>query len=212
MRAEALSSALSGVISNFFPKGGCALDLGCGEGSVTKRVADRVNLDVVGLDPRASTSIGYRKLVSGYGHFLPFSDSVFDAVIMTSVFEHFKPEYRMQSIKEIFRVLKNRGILVGQVPNMYFPVELHSGLPFQQYLPRKMGDAYLHVKYPKAVVSDWYRVSLGELNKLAVISGFRSGFSWRHNYPDGAIPRAMRWAYPFLSIIPIGYIFCFIKK
>lgn len=212
LRIEILSSEFSKIIRDLFPYGGRALDLGCGDGSIGRRIAEQTCVEVFGLDPTAARSGEGLELVKGLGHCLPFKDQVFDVVILASVFEHFKPEQRLPSVKEVFRVLKKNGRLVGQIPNMYFPIELHSGLPLQQYLPKRVSDAYLHLRFPKGVTSDWYRVSVKELNNVAMLSGFRLEFVRRHNYSREVIPYAFRWAFPLLSICPLGFLFSFRKS
>ena len=47
-----------------------------------------------------------------------------------SVYEHLLPRQNLPSLKEINRVLKDKGILTGQIPNVYLPIEVHSKLPF----------------------------------------------------------------------------------
>ena len=58
---------------------------------------------------------------------MPFRSATFDLVSLFSVIEHV--EDQEQALYEAFRVLKPGGALVIQIPNRYFPVELHSGLP-----------------------------------------------------------------------------------
>jgi len=195
-----------------FPRGGKALDLGCGEGSIGKKIAEQTCMEVFGLDPATARAGEGLELVEGFSHSLPFKDQVFDVVILASVFEHFKPEHRLPSVNEIFRVLKENGRLIGQIPNMYFPIELHSGLPLQQYLPRQIANGYLRLRCPEGVASDWYRVGVKELNKAATLSGFRLEFVRRHNYSREIIPFGLRWAFPLLSICPLGFLFSFRKS
>lgn len=65
---------------------------------------------------------------------LPFKDAVFDLISLFSVIEHIEDE--KQVIYDVFRALKPGGSLIIQIPNRYFPIELHSGLPNPLLCPR----------------------------------------------------------------------------
>lgn len=72
--------------------------------------------------------------VLGDAQALPFKDTVFDLISLFSIIEHI--EDQEQVIYEAFRALKPGGSLVIQIPNRYFPIELHSGLPNPLLCPR----------------------------------------------------------------------------
>jgi SAM-dependent methyltransferase len=61
---------------------------------------------------------------------MPFGDGDFDCITFANVFEYVSPEHRYPTIAAFRRVLVMGGILVGQLPNPYFPIESHSRLPF----------------------------------------------------------------------------------
>jgi SAM-dependent methyltransferase len=82
--------------------GGRILDLGCGSrklgGNVVKFDLIRgANVDIV-----------------GDAHLLPFKHQSFDAVIITAVLEHVKDPTSI--VLEIYRVLKNGGLVYAEVP------------------------------------------------------------------------------------------------
>jgi len=94
------------------------LFVGCGQGSELRifNGARRVGLDIsiTGLlkvknnDPKAD-------LVQGDAHLLPFISGSFDCVICSEVLEHLsEPE---KSVREMHRLLRDRGYLVVTVPN-----------------------------------------------------------------------------------------------
>ncbi|OGP53817.1 MAG: hypothetical protein A2Y65_12620 [Deltaproteobacteria bacterium RBG_13_52_11] len=67
---------------------------------------------------------------------LPFSNQQFDIVFSNAVIEHTGGEREQQFfIKEILRVSKAFFITT---PNRWFPVEMHTVLPFLHYLPMRI--------------------------------------------------------------------------
>jgi hypothetical protein len=108
-------------------------------------------------------------------------------------------------MKEIHRVLKSGGVLVGQIPNMYLPIEIHSKLPLQQYLPRVIGDSYCRQFSPepwreKGV--DWFRVGPKNLISNATRAGFKDGSMYGANYPSDTIPRIFWCLGFFFEVVP----------
>jgi len=64
---------------------------------------------------------------------LPFKDITFDRVSIISVIEHVADQHR--AMHEISRILKPGGELILQVPNKYFFVDLHTGIPLLHCFP-----------------------------------------------------------------------------
>jgi len=104
-------------------KGHRILDLGCAEGPYS-HLFTREN-ECWGLDSCPKRMLlgennamnkGYKALIVGEGLSLPFADASFDIVICTEVIEHVV-EVR-QLIKEINRVLIERGKLILSTPNL----------------------------------------------------------------------------------------------
>jgi hypothetical protein len=98
--------------------------------------AHKANITAVGMEDAAFLEESYPGLtfVRGSGLGLPFSDQSFDFVHSSAVIEHvgsFANQTRLLS--ELWRIAK-RGIFVT-TPNRWFPVELHTVLPFLHYLP-----------------------------------------------------------------------------
>jgi len=98
--------------------------------------AYKANITAVGMEDAAFLEKAYPGLtfVRGSGLGLPFSDRSFDFVHSSAVIEHvgsFANQTRLLS--ELWRIAE-RGIFVT-TPNRWFPVELHTVLPFLHYLP-----------------------------------------------------------------------------
>jgi ubiquinone/menaquinone biosynthesis C-methylase UbiE len=68
------------------------------------------------------------------GRDLPFADGAFDVVHSSAVLEHVgSRENQMQFVRELHRVAR-RAVFIT-TPNRWFPVEVHTVLPFVHWLP-----------------------------------------------------------------------------
>jgi SAM-dependent methyltransferase len=101
-----------------------ALELGCGTGEFTRRVAPAgarlVALDLSGdllAQARAKIGVGAR-FVRANAHVLPFADASFDVVYGCSVLHHLEVEV---ALREVRRVLRPGGRLVFSEPNLVNP-------------------------------------------------------------------------------------------
>jgi len=93
------------------PQAETVLDLGCGNGFVTRRL--RASKLVVGLDPSEEALRHYdgvRVLASG-GR-LPFADRSFDTIVCVEVLEHLSDELFGKVTNELARVARN-SIVIG---------------------------------------------------------------------------------------------------
>jgi len=101
------------------------LDLGCGFGRTETDLRAKARLVVgcdLGEDVKENYFVGARTQGSGYN--LPFSDSVFDVIIMDYVLEHL--EFPDKCASELFRVLRPEGKLFVRTPNLFHYVSLIS--------------------------------------------------------------------------------------
>lgn len=98
------------------------LNIGVGDGSFEAMALAR-GIDVSSLDPsersiealRQAHGMGPKAQV-GYANAMPFLDHSFDVVIMSEVIEHLDDTTIANSLKELARVLKPGGRLIGTVP------------------------------------------------------------------------------------------------
>ena len=168
-----------------------------------------------GVDPdvrEERVSPGGVHLVPGTGHDLPFGNDHFDCVVFANVYEHVTPQMRRRTLAEIHRVLIPGGILVGQLPNPYFPIESHSRLPFFGYLPRRVQRRYWRLS-PTGWNFDaahFFRVDVRNLRKAAEAEGFRTVLVRGFSYTAAALPRRVAWAaalHAKLGLIPWSWQF-----
>ena len=121
-----------------FGRGDKYLDAGFGTGLILRHLPkNSIGLDINPRNiKRAKKYLSGNKLILGDIEKLPFKDNSFSTVICTEVLEHLpKPQI---AIKEILRVLKTGGVLVGTVPrvNSFWKLRIfsstHPGEPFHK--------------------------------------------------------------------------------
>jgi SAM-dependent methyltransferase len=140
------------------------LDIGTGLGY--NALIFGANIDeTIGLDLYLPANNILRKLphahlLVGDGMNLPLSKETFDIVSLFSLVEHV-PNAELL-LREVFRVMKSKGTIVIQIPNRFFPVEVHSGLPLFFYLPSRFRNLVI-----KGTMYDWLRtVDIPSTKKL----------------------------------------------
>jgi SAM-dependent methyltransferase len=131
-------------------------------------------------------------LVPGRADSIPFPDQSFDVALFANVYEHVFPGDRVTSLEEIRRVLIPGGVVVGQLPNPYFPIESHSRLPFMGWLPVRMQKVYWKLA-PVSWEHDFYVVTIRHLVKTADAVGFETLHVQNFNYPPEVIPKSVRF-------------------
>lgn len=97
-------------IDRLFPMlaGERVLDVGCGQGHLTIRLAER-GIDVTGIDanPNAPEASGSDRVLYMHAEDLDFPDATFDAIVSVHAIEHIPP--LEQAASEMARVLKPGG-------------------------------------------------------------------------------------------------------
>lgn len=195
------------------------LDVGAEIGLLTERFTQLTDLRWSAVDPdmkEPATSPCGVAMVPAYGHNMPFDDASFDVVSFVNVFEHVSPEWREPTIREIHRVLRKNGVLVGQLPNPHFPIESHSRLPFFGLVPRSLQPLYW-----KLTPTPWdyetahfYTVTVRLLRQLAEKAGFETVVVRNFNYSLDAIPKSVRGLAALhnrLGVLPWAWQFAFRK-
>jgi SAM-dependent methyltransferase len=195
VRNRVLSETLTELIRKEAPQGAKrALDIGCQQGVPTDRYAKLTDLDWVGIDPvleEARRSPDGHQLYPGTSDKLDFPDDSFEVAMLANVYEHIFPERRVASFEEMRRVLTKDGVVVGQIPNPYFPIESHSRLPFMGWLPVRLQLLYWKLS-PAPWEHDFYVVTTKHLRRDAAAGGMRLTFVRKFNYPPEVIPKKLR--------------------
>ena len=195
VRNRVLSETLTELIRTESSEGAKrALDVGCQNGWTTDRYANLTGLEWVGIDPalkESTRSPDGIALHAGFSDKLDFPDASFDVVMLANVYEHILPESRVASFSEMRRVLRPDGIVVGQIPNPYFPIESHSRLPFMGWLPMRVQKVYWKLS-PVSWEHDFFVVTPKHLRRDAAAGGLRLAMVRKFNYPPEVIPKKVR--------------------
>ncbi len=213
-RNGVLSKTVSQMINDNIKLGALrGLDVGCQEGDPVDMIARLTSITWWGVDPKIESQALSRRgiqLHHGSADKIPFPDDYFDCVVLANVYEHIPPACYTASLVEMKRVLKSGGILVGQMPNPYFPIESHSRLPFMGWLPYRVQKVYWRLA-PVPWDHDFFVVTIKDLAKRAATLGFERVVIRNFNYPVEVIPRSLQWTArlfaPVMKVIPWAWQF-----
>lgn len=112
------------VIRELLPlKGRRVVDVGCGEGALTRFLAGE-GAHVVGVEPgratiekaRAAPPVADEEFVAGLGEKLPFPDASVDAVVYMNALHHVAVADQEEAVREAGRVLKPGGYFLVVEP------------------------------------------------------------------------------------------------
>lgn len=120
------------ILSRLSTEGKVMLDVGCGNGLYTFRLADDDD-KVIGVDMAKGQIAGARKFkvelkrsiefARASAESLPFCDQCFDAVLLIEMLDHV-PNHE-EAVREACRVLRAGGDLIVYVPNKLYFFEVH---------------------------------------------------------------------------------------
>jgi SAM-dependent methyltransferase len=137
-RVEKLASAIAPLLSR-----GKLLDVGCGDGSLSVRLAELVSgLDVLGADivSRPTTGID---VVQYDGRQLPFAEGSFDTVLLVDVLHHADAPEAL--IAECARVSRGSIIIKDHVRNSAFDQAVLSFMDFAGNAPYGIARTYRYL-------------------------------------------------------------------
>ena len=90
---------------------GRTLDVGCGNGDVTKLLKNAVGVDISEKLLEEARKKSSNKFIKAKCEDLPFDDNYFDNVLLVAVLHNLKKTSRKKCLSEIHRVLKTKGKL-----------------------------------------------------------------------------------------------------
>lgn len=122
------------------------LDVGCGNGVISKIISDAFNCKIVGTD-----IMDYRKIEIDFepmtnGDKLPFKDNSFDVVMFNDVLHHMPYETQTVLIKEALRVGK-RVLIFELEPTMYAKIT--------DWLANKVHNLRMHIPFTYRTLNGW---------------------------------------------------------
>ena len=174
--AEALSVA--GIAA-----GMRVLDVGCGRGEILRNT-NELGARAYGID-YASAAVKISKQVAdaaGTGAlsidvsqasalYLPFTDDLFDRVLLLDIVEHLYPDELLAAYREDWRVLKPGGrIIIHTAPNLWYD---RYAYPLVRFIRILMGQGKKYPKDPRAIIPENLHVHVNEQSFLSLWRGLR---------------------------------------
>jgi 2-polyprenyl-3-methyl-5-hydroxy-6-metoxy-1,4-benzoquinol methylase len=114
---------VTGFLKTYVHRGGAALDVGVGAGTIAVALKDKLGLEVQGIEPGVllgQTVSEYCRLPVFIGlledYAQKFSEKKFDLIVLHHVFEHFT--LPIETMKLLRQLLRPNGIVYIEVPNV----------------------------------------------------------------------------------------------
>jgi len=166
----------------------------------------------INFDQRQDSRISF---ITGDAQMLPLRESTIDLLSMFSTIEHLS--IPQQALNEATRVLQPHGELIIQVPNLFFPVDLHTGIPNPFWIPKFARKTFLKMmghsdwlsnvySFPREKdITRWLKGTMQLMGTRKVV------------YPTHFVPKNVRPIYAFLTkikflaLVPLGYLYVYKK-
>lgn len=205
-------------VRQFVPANARHLDIACGSGQVLVAF-NRVGCRGVGFD-LSEKRLGHCKrnglvvLCADMTATLPFEDESFDLVTLISTLEHV--EHPDLLVAEVGRVLGARGVVVIQIPNPRFPIDLHYFLPLYGYCPPSVREVYRKLMVRNGYFISYYTNLISKMDVGRIFGGYRTLCVQDIAYPAQVAPNWLRPFYvlykPVSRVFPTGHLFVYQKS
>jgi SAM-dependent methyltransferase len=149
---------LAARVAPYLPPQARLLDIACGDGQALAALGEwgcrGVGIEVSARRLGRCRARGLHVVRADMTATLPFAAASFDVVSLISTLEHIpSPE---GFLREVARVLAPEGVVVVQIPNPHFPVDLHYMLPLYGYLPEGLRRRYRRAFAGEGYAIDYY--------------------------------------------------------
>lgn len=191
------------------------LDVGCGRGEMLRRttelgaqafgidyaeVAVRLSRGIISQLQEEAVQADPIGVYQASALYLPFTDNLFDRVLMLDIVEHLYPAELAVALAETHRVLKPGGkLIVHTAPNVWYD---RYAYPLVRGVRVLMGQGVDYPRDPRALIPENVHVHVNEQSALSLWrnlrrSDFRNVKSWLSTPPqhrrENALFRAARW-------------------
>ena len=191
------------------------LDVGCGRGEILRRTtelgAQAYGIDYAEVAVRISRGIAAQMqdqaqppdpigVYQASALYLPFTDNLFDRVLMLDIVEHLYPAELAVALAEARRVLKPGGkLIVHTAPNVWYD---RYAYPLVRGVRILMGQGADYPRDPRALIPENVHVHVNEQSALSLWrnlrrSDFHNVKSWLSTPPqhrrENVLFRAARW-------------------
>jgi SAM-dependent methyltransferase len=210
---------IAASVRHCLPHAARHLDIACGSGQILLALRE-TGCRVVGLELSARRLTVCRQqdlpvINADMTAPLPVRDGAIDVVTLISSLEHVADPAAL--VGEIGRILSPHGVVVIQIPNPLFPIDLHYFLPFYGYLPPSLRRLYRRLLAGRDYAIDYHTTQMSKRSVRRVFAGYTEVYAEDFVYPAEVAPD---WLRPFYSLyrfpllrrlFPTGHLFVYCK-
>ena len=204
-------------VERFVRPGARHLDIACGDGQVLLAFSE-MGCKSIGIEMSSyrlarckakDLSIVRADMIAP----LPFETYAFDVVTLISTIEHVLQPRLL--IEEVDRVLSLNGLIIIQIPNPHFPIDLHYFLPFYGYLPPPVRRIYRRRFAGQGYAIRYYTAQISRADLEGLLSGRRLVHTEDIVYPIEIVPNWLKPFYRFYKqtmlhrLFPTGHLFIY---
>ena len=205
-------------VQSYVPSGLRHLDIACGSGQILSAF-NRICSKSIGVDLSEHCLAICRQqdlsvIRANITENLPFKNETFDLVTLISTIEHVP--YPNELLKEVNRILSPNGLIIIQIPNPYFPIDLHYFLPLYGYLPLFIQKIYRRLLAGKGYLINYNTIQISKGDVEKIFADYAQVYVQDIVYPVGVAPNWLRPFYSFYKaslgrLFPTGHLFIYRK-